>query len=505
MCCTDILYPDPSSCLDPETAHRDLTWASTHSNRGREFSPAEVTRASSDQRGDPTTAADFIELHVPVKLPCHLLKTHARNPQFVGRTSVLDSLDRALLPPSDEKQRTSAGLRSFSICGMGGIGKTQLALEYAWTRKEKYDAVFWIQADSSVKLDETFSNIAVELRLISTSDANDGVVSRNAVLEWLRKPTKIDVSDVDDSLLPADLANWLIIFDNVNDPIVLRDYTPIDGIGAILLTSRDPITKFYITPNAGTDLEPLPVEDADVLLQGLTYKSTTPEDKQAVVQIARRLGGLAIALSHIAGVIVRKDLTFAECLKSYDEEYLVTGTREMALSQASSGYQYSFTTIWALDTLSPSALCLLEVMSFLDPDTMQESLLISGKGHELLREFPHPATFVDMRTELMRASLVRRNKQQKTLTIHRVLQDVARSRMNDEQRGTIFELAIFLVASSWEEDREWSFGYQRKYWKAADTTVPHVLALKAAFILHHPEIGKESLRDWVTLLRRAST
>jgi hypothetical protein len=388
---------------------------------------------------------------------------------------------------------------------MGGIGKTQTALEFAYSHKKEFDAVFWVQADENVKLDESFANISSELRLLKASDAKDRVVSRNAVLEWLQFPTKDKTEKLDDSGILPDLANWLLIFDNVEDLIMLRDYTPIAGTGAILLTSRDPATKFYISPNAGIDLQPLDLQAADEFLQKLAYQSSSDEEKKASLELVNRLGGVPIAIAQIAGIINQRDLTFAECMRLYEEEALIADTRSLALSPATVGYEHSLATVWALENLSARALCLLEVLSLLDPDVVAESLLQNDKASIQYPDFPPPSLFVDCRTELIKASLVKRNRQEKTLSLHRVLQDVARNRMAPERRNGTFMLAVELLTLSWQEDREWAFGYRTSEWQIADSIIPHVLTLKSIYTYHKLDPSKEALAQFVSLLRRGST
>ena len=117
------------------------------------------------------------------------------------------------LTPDDQKRLRNAGLRTFSLCGMGAVGETQTALEFADSHKGDFDAVSWVQVDENFELDESFSNVPSELRLLKASDATDRVVSRNAVLEWLQFPTKDKPEKLDDSgILPSlKIGFWSLI------------------------------------------------------------------------------------------------------------------------------------------------------------------------------------------------------------------------------------------------------------------------------------------------------
>lgn len=87
-----------------------------------------------------------------VKLPCYLLRQYSKAGACFGRDDVLDMLDKTLLPTKNNHQEESRELKSFAICGLGGLGKTQIAVEFALTRKMHFDAIFFIYADSEMKI-----------------------------------------------------------------------------------------------------------------------------------------------------------------------------------------------------------------------------------------------------------------------------------------------------------------------------------------------------------------
>jgi hypothetical protein len=448
-----------------------------------------------------------LEHQSAVKLPCYLLKTHSRNQDFVGRSDIIQQLDEYLLPLDEGQERQLSDVHSFALCGLGGIGKTQIALEFAYSRRELFDAVFWVPAEQVVKLDEAFSQMAIELQLIKPSEAKDRVVSRNAVLSWLSEPSKESKSHseiLEDGGLPR-WAKWLLIFDNVEDFSVLRDYVPLAGGGSILMTSRDPATKHCIIQNAGRDLEPLGGEEARSLLMKLTYNSVSEEDKDGACGIVRRLGGLPIAITHVAGIINSRDLSFSECLKAYEDAEII-GPDPASPIKGYGDYQHGLTTVWALNNLDQEALALLQVLSMLDPDVVQESILQQAQNADTahMRDYPTPESYVNTRTDLIRASLVRRNKQEKTLMVHRVVQDVVRTQMAPDRVIKVFGQATEFVSAAWADDREWAFGFRTSEWQVADSMNLHILALRSVYQLLSPELGMDQLRNFVTLLSRAS-
>ncbi|KAG5772018.1 hypothetical protein H9Q72_001631 [Fusarium xylarioides] len=164
-----------------------------------------------------------LERSVPCpEMPCYLRNPHRINPNFMGRGDVLHQVDEALLPSKSLHRRT------FSLCGFGGIGKTEIAIHYAFTREKAFDAIFWVEADQATKLGRSFDYIAKGLGLIkNTSDVSHSE-SRQAVLEWLEDTTMKAKSPGNPDTPKEDkepcLANWLLIFDNTECSTDLEGY-----------------------------------------------------------------------------------------------------------------------------------------------------------------------------------------------------------------------------------------------------------------------------------------
>src|SRR5205807_2241948 len=137
---------------------------------------------------------------------------HERNPVFTGRSETLDALRADLL--RDGRQ---------ALYGLGGIGKTQIAAEYAFRHRQNHNAIFWVFADSEQSIGIDYVRIAKLLNLPS-QDLPDQNVIIGGVKRWL------DQND-----------GWLLIFDNVEDPKDLQGFLPKECPGHILLTSRAPV------------------------------------------------------------------------------------------------------------------------------------------------------------------------------------------------------------------------------------------------------------------------
>ena len=133
--------------------------------------------------------------------------TKARNPFFTGRSSLLAEIHQRL---NDAPSTTP---RSLALVGLGGIGKTQVAVEYCHRYREEYPAgILWLDADSLAALESALGNLVDDLELVDRSVGPRRL--RLAVLDWLQGHE-----------------GWLVVFDNVGDPAVLRPSWPTVGGG----------------------------------------------------------------------------------------------------------------------------------------------------------------------------------------------------------------------------------------------------------------------------------
>ncbi|HLI71271.1 MAG TPA: NB-ARC domain-containing protein [Ktedonobacteraceae bacterium] len=152
---------------------------------------------------------------------------YPRNPHFTGRDEIFEQLDQHLLPESQHEQaatRRAALAQPQAIKGLGGIGKTQITLEYAYRAREQghYTHVFWINAASEEAIITGFVALADLLPDFSAKNETDQRKVVTEVKRWLEQCQQ----------------SWLLIFDNVEELSLVQEYLPVTRNGSILLTTR---------------------------------------------------------------------------------------------------------------------------------------------------------------------------------------------------------------------------------------------------------------------------
>ena len=124
-----------------------------------------------------------------IRLPFYFTKPHARNPNFFIRPAVMNLLDTSLVPSEVSIDPFEQNLRTFVLCGMRGIGKTEIAMVFVFSHIKDFDAIFIFHADQASTLAEKYSRAAIQLGLQQNSAA-DPQDSRELLKEWLADPQK---------------------------------------------------------------------------------------------------------------------------------------------------------------------------------------------------------------------------------------------------------------------------------------------------------------------------
>ncbi|KAK3294489.1 P-loop containing nucleoside triphosphate hydrolase protein [Chaetomium fimeti] len=451
----------------------------------------------------------------PPEMPIYLRTAINQNPNFVGRSKIIDQIDRELLPDNPNPNHSPSRLRSFALCGFGGLGKTQIATFYAFERTNAFDAIFWIQASDVDKLYNGFRDMAESLGLVNEGDEGDMVVSRDKVLQWLCHPRKQQpptaMSSADTTAGASRFAKWLIIFDDADNIDIVSEFWPSTTHGAILVTSRDPLAKTSDLAMEGIDLPPMTDSECALLLQKQVAETNDPDASRAALSLVTRLGNIPLAVSQIATQIRRKFMTIEEYLGRYGEGSLLGELNKVKALPPKERYRFTVSTVWRFEDFSPQAISLMRVMAFMDPDAVTERILrqdVEIPEGSLVGEVEHTCSYpkldlyVDARAELLRTSLTSRNRETKTLGWYKQVQEVVRERMTRDELHIHYQVAIDLLFRAWEfaEDRSSRESFRRK---RCEEVLPHVQTILSAYDLAVRESGLplEKARQLVQLLQ----
>jgi hypothetical protein len=166
---------------------------------------------------------------------------------------------------------------------------------------------------------------------------------------------------------------WLLVFDNADDPDILLHAWPGAATGSILITSRDSTAAF------GTSAETIHVLPFDEETSADAVLRLVGSDKDAAREISRVLGGLPLAINQISGFIVQQKLALKDFLPLYQKNAMRIDARKLKRGD----YGHTLSTVWELSLaqLSGISSTLQKLLCFFDPDKIHESVLLEGGEH----------------------------------------------------------------------------------------------------------------------------
>jgi DNA-binding SARP family transcriptional activator len=437
--------------IDPGRALQDLEAAILTHDPSLDWTPPPDSPTPHNSADAPAPAA-------PTGLP--VWHVPARNPRFTGRDGMLAELRRRL--HADE-----ATLVVQALYGLGGVGKTQLAIEYAHRFAADYDLVWWIDAEQPVLIPEQLAALAARLDLPSGPTVADTV---ERLLAELR-----------------DRDRWLLILDNAERPADITTYRP-GGAGHLLITSRSPGWGAL-----GGRLE------VDVLTRAETIsllRARIPAlGEELADKLAAELGDLPLAAAQAAGYLEQTDLPPADYLRRFRAHRTTLLARGEVV-----GYAGRIDTTWALSLerlrdQDPAAVRLLELAAFLAPEPIPLTLFT---GHPELLDEPlrgiaaDPDALADTVGALVGYSLARRSAD--GFQLHRLVQTVIRHQLETDRQQATAERVVALLAAAHPGDPD-----DPARWPAYAAFAPHVLA--TAPLGDHSPAGRRLVLDTIRHLQ----
>ncbi|KAJ4855360.1 tetratricopeptide repeat domain-containing protein [Trichoderma breve] len=322
--------------------------------------------------------------------------------KFVARKEELTEMQEALQPTVRPHRR-----RAVVLHGLGGIGKTQLALEYAQRHHEHYSTRIWLEARNETTINQSFTRLAErilekeQVTYIQTAvDSQDQSIILKAVKRWLDEPAN---------------KSWLIIYDNydyhdldnahtedkeflgISSQITvsmnlrgqekevrsqsydIRKYFPEADHGTIIITSRVSSRKL------GRPIEISKLRSLDDCLEILASNSgRNMIDDPAAVDLARRLDGLPLALASAGAYLRQVPVNCTEYLQDYEKSWVELHKNTKDLES----YDKVLCTTWDIthkhiQEQNSTASLLLRQWAYFDSKDLWYELLQNGRSHKL--------------------------------------------------------------------------------------------------------------------------
>lgn len=374
---------------------------------------------------------------------------HPRNPNFTGRDRLIDSLHGSLT-------HKDAASRVQAVYGMGGVGKSHLANEYAHRHRADYGIVWWVPAEDPATASLHLARLANRLGI-----QTPGQVSPESVREALHHELNSRNA-------------WLIIFDNASGPDDLAALLP-PRTGSVLITSRNPnwggLAQSFC-------LRVLERADSITFLQKRTGLSNADG---SAGKLALALGDLPLALEQAAATIEQTRINFSDYLTRYEGHW-----SELLRSGRTPGdYPDTIAMTWELAFREvsrdmPVAAALLNLCSFLAPVDIPRSLLIETAAslpRPLSTSVGDPVALDAVVARLHRYSLIEAND--KTISLHRLVAALVRDRLPAQQRDNWCDVAVRMTEGSFDYD-----GDAPHTWGKCATLLPHALT-----VARHAEVA----------------
>jgi tetratricopeptide (TPR) repeat protein/DNA-binding XRE family transcriptional regulator len=382
-----------------------------------------------------------------------------RNPFFTGREDILNYLQMTL-----STGKTVTLMQPQALKGLGGIGKTHTAIEYAYRHHDEYQAILWAPATTSSILQASLVSIATILNLPQKTERDQDLIVK-AVKQWLMNHS-----------------DWLLILDNVEDLESVGLLYPWAHSGHVIITTRSQSVGGIALSITLEKMEP--EEGALFLLRRATLigpqegkEQAKGTDYEKAKELSEVLGGLPLALDQAAAYIEKTRCSLSAYLKLYQTQ------RAKLLSERGSlttDHPESVTVTFSLafqkvESVSAAAGELLRFCAFLSPDAIPEEIITNGRaylGPTLETIATDPLEFNTAIEILLAYSLIRRDTDIGTgtqiLSVHQLVQTVLQDAMETPEQETWTKRVVIALDAVFPEPTY-------EFWEKCIPLVPHVL------------------------------
>lgn len=403
---------------------------------------------------------------------------------FVGREDILAQLESEF---ADSKSQ-----RWASLYGLGGIGKSQIAIEYSYRQQKRSPqmSTFWVHASSKARLEQSYAEIATKVEVSGTGDGKVDIFQ--LVSRWLANP---------------DNGPWLVILDNADDAAVLLDLSTSDtehGVasvqrcllgflprvqhGAVLITTRDRTCALSLNGHRGTPIEVLSMSSNDSVKMLRNVLSDALEEEAA--DLVKELEYVPLAISQASAYIkVVSQISihrYLEIFRRSNEDQAALLNKDKGDLRRDRGVANAVITSWELSfdqirKKTPRSAQLLSLMCHLNRQAIPQ-FLIQGDADEI--------PFAENMEPLLSFSLIRAEIGRDTFEMHRLVQTAMQHWLLSEGREQVWkERAIERVA------HHFPLNDQDQHWPVCEALMSH-----ADEMILHEASSKESQLNLAKIL-----
>ena len=387
-----------------------------------------------DFPGDVQVAVEQKKPAFPTRYRPAFWEVPPENPFFTDREDELTKLYEELRNGPEGRVHTHV------INGLSGIGKTQVALAYAYEYRQHYKAVLWIDASNDDTWQASVARLVTVLKLkLSSSERKNAQDIWMAVKDWLEEH-----------------GDWLLIFDNIEDSLSMHKLLPSLGNGHVLFTAQTQIVG--ATAHAMLSLAELKPEDGALFLLKRTRMSLYGVEQVSehmhneALKLSRMLGNLPLMLDQAGGYIEDTGVDISRYLEWYsdslDKGRLLRRRGSVAVDHLEPVIETWNRAFAIVQKTSPAAYDLLRLCAFVHHIAIPEEIISNGATEVLptLQVFnQHSSQQAEAFIILRKYSLLSQDGQTRTYTMNRMVQEVLKDKMSSNERRIWAERAIVAV------------------------------------------------------------
>ncbi|OBS23363.1 hypothetical protein FPOA_03912 [Fusarium poae] len=344
-------------------------------HKNKEWQPFAAAMAASYARALLDEIPPSEDITKETHKPCYYIP-FAKNTRFTGRATILNALEDKFFGLHQSHK--------VALTGLGGVGKTQIALSFVYEMKEKRPeySIFWVPVLSYETAEHAYADIAKKLRLRESSEDKD---AKDLVYQYLSS---------------EEAGKWLLIVDNVDDQELitgshkrsgLEHYLPYSENGIILMTTRSGHVAGDFAQSDIIDIKQMDMEEAKILLEKSMIQKQLLQDELAVVELLTHLTFLPLAITQAASYLNQTKApvrTYLGLLTNAEDSGMKVLNREFRDNTRYRDSRNAVGTTWIASFLqiqksNKLAADLLSFMSCIEPKAIQQSVLPDVEQDEL--------------------------------------------------------------------------------------------------------------------------